>query len=502
MARSFADRGSFAGDPPNDWHLLPFSHIGLDAQREVLVNIAGEYVVAPRGTTRRLVRREMDSGTSLFADLRAKHFVHDQRSSPLLDVLATKYRTKKAFLEGFTKLHIFVVTLRCEHSCSYCQVSRQSADRVRFDMSQETADRSLDLMFQSEAQNLTLEFQGGEPLLNFALIQYIVPRARARAASVGRKLDIVITTNLALATDEILQYCREHRLLLSTSLDGPSFIHDANRPRPGNNSHALVVDAVRRARQIVGTANVAALMTTTRLSLEHPKEIIDEYVRLGFRSVFLRALSPYGFATRSASKTGYATERYLDFYRVGLAHIIDLNMRGIDIAEVYATTILRKILTPFPTFYVDLQSPAGAGIGAVVYNYDGDVYASDEGRMLAEMGDKTFRLGNVHADDHAQIFGGPHLKNIIRESTAEALPGCNECAFLPYCGSDPVFNYRTQGDVVGHRPTSGFCQRNMEIIRCLFKLLADGGPAVERIVYAWVRGKSVRDVGLPTEGAA
>ncbi len=43
--------------------------------------------------------------------------------------------------------------------------------------------------------------------------------------------------------------------------------------------------------------------------------------------------------------------------------------------------------------YVDLTSPAGIGIGAIVYNYDGDVYASDEGRMLAEMGDTTFRLG-------------------------------------------------------------------------------------------------------------
>ena len=40
-------------------------------------------------------------------------------------------------------------------------------------------------------------------------------------------------------------------------------------------------------------------------------------------------------------------------------------------------------------------SPAGIGLGALVYNYDGDVYASDEGRMLAEMGDHTFRLGNV-----------------------------------------------------------------------------------------------------------
>jgi len=492
MTHPFQEPEHFGAAPPTEWHLLPFSHIDLDAGREVLVNVCGEYVIAPRGTTGSLVRRQLEPRSDLYRNLRAKHFLYDERSSPLMDILATKYRTKKAFLEGFTKLHIFVVTLRCEHTCSYCQVSRQSSDRDRFDMSQETADRALDLMFRSRAQNLTLELQGGEPLLNFSLIRYIVDRARNRATNERRGLNIAITTNLALATDEILNYCREERLLLSTSLDGPSFIHDAHRRRPGNNSHALVVDRVRRARDIVGPDNISALMTTTRMSMDHATAIIDEYVHLGFRSVFLRPLSPYGFAVRSAAKTGYHTEEYLEFYRTGLAHILDLNRRGVELSEVYATTILRKILTPFPTYYVDLQTPPGVGIGVVVYNYDGDVYASDEGRMLAEMGDTSFRIGNVHRDTYDQIFGSAYLKGMIREATAESVPGCSECAFLPYCGSDPVYNYRTQGDIVGHRPTSGFCRRNMEIIRLLFRLLADGGPDIERIFYSWIRGRSIR----------
>lgn len=57
--------------------------------------------------------------------------------------------------------------------------------------------------------------------------------------------------------------------------------------------------------------------------------------------------------------------------------------------------MLTKILTNDDPGYVDLMSPAGIGIGALVYNYDGGVYASDEGRMLAEMGDETFHLGDV-----------------------------------------------------------------------------------------------------------
>ena len=250
----------------------------------------------------------------------------------------------------------------------------------------------------------------------------------------GKGLDIVIATNLALTTDEILYYCRDEGIDLSTSLDGPAFIHNANRPRPGGNSHELTVTNIQRARDILGIQHVAALMTTTRLSLDYPTEIIDEYVRLNFRSIFLRSISPYGFALRTQAKTGYDTERFLDFYRKGLAYIVDLNRRGIDFAEVYAKLILTKILTPYPTRFVDLQSPAGAGISVVVYNYDGDVYASDESRMLAEMGEKRFRLGNVHRDDYEAIFGGERGTELIERLLVDArpflVPGAELCVEL------------------------------------------------------------------------
>jgi uncharacterized protein len=278
-------------------------------------------------------------------------------------------------------------------------------------------------------------------------------------------------------------------------LDGPAFIHNANRPRPGANSHELAIRGIERARNILGYEHVAALMTTTRLSLDHPIEIIDEYVRLGFKSIFLRPISPYGFALKTPTRSGYDTKTFLDFYKTGLDYIIQLNRHGTDLSEAYAKILLTKILTPFPTSFVDLQSPAGAGISVVVYNYDGDVYASDEARMLAEMGDKRFRLGNVSADDYQSIFGGEAMRSLIESSVVESIPGCNDCAFQTYCGGDPIFHYATQRDMVGHRPSSSFCMRNMEIIRYLFSLVASEDAELLRIFFAWIREKSLALVG-------
>ncbi len=357
-------------------------------------------------------------------------------------------------------------------------------------MSEETARRSVDLMFRSPARHLTLEFQGGEPLLNVDLIRFTVALAKDKAARTGKELTIVVATNLALATEEILRYFRNEEILVSTSLDGPAFIHNANRPRPGGNSHELTVKNIERARDIVGPDRVSALMTTTRLSLDHPVEIIDEYLRLNFRSIFLRSISPYGFAVKSQRKTGYYMERFLSFYRKGLEYILELNRTGTPFTEVFAKLILTKILTPFPTGFVDLQSPPGLGISAVSYNYDGSVYASDESRMLAEMGNTSFRLGSVHSDSYEEIFFGPRLEEMIRSGIVESLPGCSDCAFQNYCGADPVFHYASQGDPVGHRPTSAFCHRNMSIFHYLFSLIGRGEPALERIFFAWVRDES------------
>ena len=64
----------------------------------------------------------------------------------------------------------------------------------------------------------------------------------------------------------------------------------------------------------------------------------------------------------------------------------------------------KRILTDVPIGYVDLRSPAGIGLGALVYNYDGKVFASDEGRMLAEMGDRTFELGDLATDDYRSLI--------------------------------------------------------------------------------------------------
>jgi uncharacterized protein len=482
----------YVRSPQPGYQLLPFRFIRLDSLEILVTNDGGDFVVLGRDVFDAFASGQLSSAEPMFGTLKAKHFLADSCSTLPLELLATQYRTKKAFLDGFIKLHLFVITLRCDHSCAYCQVSRVTEDRVRFDMSRETAGRSVALMFQSPAPALKVEFQGGEPLLNFELIRTIVADVHQKNEFEQRHVEFVIASNLAPLTDDMLAFCAEHQICLSTSLDGPESMHNSNRPRPGRDSYAVTIRNIERARSVLGRERVAALMTATVTSLQRPREIVDEYVRNGFDSIFLRSISPYGFAVRGSRAHLYQTEQFVDFYRSALDYIIELNRAGTRVTEVFTQILLQKILTPFPTGYVDLQSPAGAGISVAAYNYDGDVYASDEGRMLAEMGDRSFRLGNVHTHTFRELFGGPLVRGLVEASCLETLPGCSECAFAPYCGADPVFHWAVQHDPIGHRPSSAFCRKNMGVLRHLFQLLTHGDAFTRDLFVSWASQQPMR----------
>jgi uncharacterized protein len=468
----------------NSYQLLPFRFSRFRGDHVLVTNMVGEYQILTNKAFEEFTKHQLVQTSGEYKNLRSKHFLLDNSNEIAIDLLALKLRTKLSRLSDFTALHIFVATLRCEHSCPYCQVSRQSEDKDKYDMSTEIADRALDLVFKSPSQAIKIEFQGGEPLLNFEIIKYIVKKAQLLNQLHQRNLDFVIATNLAVVTTEILEFCRDNKVHISTSLDGPSDLHNKNRPRKGHDSYERAINGIKLARDTLGKDQVSALMTTTEASLNRVKEIVDEYVEKDFNGIFLRHLSPYGFAIKTKSYASYSTDRWLEFYKEGLEYIIQLNKDGIQFQEFYASTILKKILTSEESGFVDLMSPAGIGIAAVVYNYDGTVHPSDESRMLAEMGDEKFKLGNVLENTYEEIFGSDALLEPLEDSFAASNPMCTDCAYETYCGAEPVYHYAMHKDFVGRKPESSFCKRNMSIIEYLIERMEDDDH-VKKMFQRW-----------------
>lgn len=488
---------SFFKNGVASFNFLPFRFQRLENQRVLLTNLVGEYLILTQDEYHDFVSKKLNRGGSLYNSLKQRHFLYDD-SSHQIELLSSKFWTKKSFIQGFTKLHIFVLTLRCNSACTYCQASRQEECASDcYDMDIKTARKAVEMMFHSPSQDITVEFQGGEPLLNIPALKEIVQYATELNAKYCKNLSFVACTNLSKIDDDLLDFFARFKVSISTSLDGPEFLHDLNRARSKKAaSHAVLEKNIARAREALGFEAVSALMTTTRQSLPYAKEIVDEYLRLKMGSIFIRALNPYGYALKTDKAIGYSVSEFVRFYKECYLYILEKNKEGIVFPEGYASMLYKKILTPWPIGFVDLQSPTGNGFGVTVYNYDGDVYASDESRMLYEMGDPAFRLGNVIQDTYEEIYFGAAMQSLATNGVAECLAGCQDCAFVPYCGADPVRHYATQHDAYGHRPSSSFCQKNKAIFEFLFDKLQSMDMNEEEIIWTWLRNCAREDVVL------
>jgi His-Xaa-Ser system radical SAM maturase HxsB len=450
----------------------------------LVTNDEGDYAFVSPETHAAIMEGGLSPSSSRYADLSSRGLAGAPRSAGLQRLDEVVRRTRKSFLIEGPTLHIFVVTLRCDHACHYCQVSRAGVSATGFDMSIETAEAAIDRLFEAPSPTLTVEFQGGEPALRFDLVRHIVGAIEHRNLLEGKSIRFSLVSTLHHLDEEDLAFCRDHEIHLSTSIDGPAALHEKHRPNPTRDSARKTTYALGRARSVVGHDGVAALATITRAGLSQPRAIVDAYRELGFRSIFLRPISPYGFAKRTERSIGYSVDEFLTFYDEALEYLLELNRGGEQITEVYTSILLRHIMSPFGTGYMDLRSPAGAGFGVLVYNYDGQVYPADEARMAAETGDHRFALGSVHEPLDA-LLSSDAMRWLATGSVAEELPGCRDCAYVPYCGADPVFHASTQGDPIGDRRDSDFCRKHLGLFERLFTRLAEADPDTMRTFMAW-----------------
>ncbi|WP_133499621.1 His-Xaa-Ser system radical SAM maturase HxsB [Cognatilysobacter terrigena] len=480
----FLPADAFAGQ--SGYRLLPlrFRRLPWDPARVFVSSLAGDWVITELSTLEALINGTLPVDHPQFADFEARHMALGDPDLSTVAPLLSQIRTRKRYLNGGPALHIFVVSLRCHHTCSYCQVSRQPTGAAEFDLAVDAADLAVERLFEWPAQTLTVEFQGGEPLLHFDRVRSITERIVERNRHEGRTLRFVLASTLHDITDDQLAFFREHGFALSTSLDGPEWLHNANRPRPERDSYRRTIEGIERARGIMGDEAVSALTTLTRKSLEAPEAIIDTYRAHGFHTISLRPLSPYGFARKGEARQGYSIEAFLQFYRQALPHLVRVNRSGYALEETTASLLLSQLFTPFGHGYVDLRSPTGAGLGAVVYDYDGWVYPSDEARMLASMGNRRFAMGHVR-EPVEKWLASPVMTEILQAGVAEALPTCSDCAFVPLCGADPIDHYARQGDLIGHRPTSDFCARHMGIFDLLLEAWDQGDEATREVLRSW-----------------
>ena len=447
--------------------VLPFFFESLNADQTLVTNISGEYGI--------LESRDELEALAASAPLRetverlkhAKFIACDEQQYVTYSSLlasALSHRIKSNLIDK--KIFMIVPTLRCDHDCTYCQVSRENIDAQGFDLDLELVAKISETILNQGPGPYQIEFQGGEPLVRFDLIKKFYEELENRSAGNS----YVIATSLSLLNEEVIDWARDKDVQFSVSMDGVRATHDHFRRNVIGSSHDMAHSGIKKITKEIGSERLGIVTTVTPGLFDTYQSFVEEISQLGFSELFVRPLAPYGFA-QNKYNSHYSIDEYFIFYERFITYLLD-NYEKHGISEATLKIHVSKVMNPRYTSYVDLKSPSGYFLNAMVFDYSGKVFGSDEARMIYKThGVEELVLCDLN-DKGYQSVKKPS-EQILSSSFIFDNPGCDECAYSPYCGSDPMYHIATQADFVGDKSVSDFCYFQKKIFSLVFSLLSD-----------------------------
>lgn len=370
---------------------------------------------------------------------------------------------------------ILVPTLRCNLSCTYCQVSRANENARGHDWTEETLLQVLEFLDQLDHDSPKIEFQGGEPLLRLDLLDRVRSFCRERFKSPS----FVVCTNMQSITDEAWQFLDAQDTHVSTSIDGAPDIHTAQRTFDRSATDQFLLNVEEFIARF-GADRISALPTVDLTRAFDADGLIDTYARFGIGSIYLRPINRQGFARRNP-EVGDEAATWSDLHRSFVRRLIERNFEhGTSLEEFYFTHALRRVVRSGVENHVDIRNPNLLGDGYLVIDHDGRFYPTDEARMITRVGKIDLSIGSL-----ATGVDSDKLRSLNAWSFNDLDPDCQHCAYQPFCGTDIVDDVSRYGRIDIPRHQTWFCKRHMALYDLVFELMSDPSPAVRHSLALW-----------------
>ncbi|TDT92506.1 His-Xaa-Ser system radical SAM maturase HxsB [Azorhizobium sp. AG788] len=450
---------------------LRFRHAGDDAF--IFSDDAGGFFRGSEAFLRRYAEAGLDDHDRAFL-LEGGHAYRRELDLPYT-AFAYRWAARQAVRRTISYV-VLVPTLRCDLTCSYCQVSRAALNAQGFDWTEETARYVEDFLGGLDTEDVKVEFQGGEPLLRLDLLERIRSFCRSRF----RRAEFVVCTNLQNVDEAAWRFLEAPDTFVSTSLDGDEATHRRQRTKtaPGTEAFFQNLDeAVRR----LGPGKVSALPT---IDIDAPPDVeamIDNFERRGIRSIYLRPVNHQGFARRGREPDA-ALDRWIAWHAAFVERLIERNHRtGSSLEEYYFSQCLRRVLRFGADGHVDLRNPSFFASDYIVIDHDGTFYPTDEARMQSRIGRIDLSVGNVRDG-----LGRAKIDTLNSCSLNNFDPDCIHCAFQPFCGSDVIDDISRYGTIDIPRTETWFCRRHTALFDKVFELLYRDDEATRRSLALWL----------------
>lgn len=350
----------------------------------------------------------------------------------------------------------------CNLRCEYCFASTGdfgTGRRTMLDL--DTGRKAIDFLIRASGprRNLDIDFFGGEPLMNWPVIEALVAWCEQRGAETDKVLRLTLTTNATLLTAEKTAFINQHFKNVVLSIDGRPEVHDRMRPDAGGKgSYTRVTRAIGQFVAARGNRDYYLRGTYTHHNLDFATDVLH-LATLARQLSIEPVVAPAGSGYEIRPEDLPLLEA--EYERLAIA-LREARQRG----EGFNFFHFMLDLGGGPCAFKRLKG-CGVGTEYCAVTPDGDIYPCHQ-----FVGETQFRLGNVH-DDPIVLDAA-----VLQPFTALLVPDkteCRSCWARYFCSGGCAANsYHVSGRVDGIDPTG--CRLQKKRLECAL-WLKSGHPS-------------------------
>ena len=351
------------------------------------------------------------------------------------DVFAAEAGTLKARSGGVIKALCLHVAHTCNLNCAYCFASQGKYHGERAIMSLEVGKRALDFLVEHSGsrKNLEVDFFGGEPLMNFEMIEELVAYARTLEPIHHKHFRFTLTTNGVLLDEKVTEFANRECHNVVLSLDGRKEVHDRYRvDYAGRGSWEKIVPKFQAFVKARGNRDYYMRGTFTHFNPDFLKDI-ETMLDLGFTELSMEPV------VAAPGDEAALTEEDLPIVMEQYEKLAMLMKKRREEGRPFTFYHYMLDLTGGPCIYKRI-SGCGSGTEYMAVTPWGDLYPCHQ-----FVGEEKFRLGDI-------------WQGVTNEAVRQEFAGCNvyahdacrDCWARLYCAGGCAANaYHATGTIRG-----------------------------------------------------
>ena len=350
---------------------------------------------------------------------------------------------------GKVNIMYFIMSTSCNLGCKYCFIENcQFNNKKETNMSEKTALEALskydDYLKRNDIRGSVI-FYGGEPLVNWEVIQKVLLAAK----DMKSPIDFSMVTNATLLDEEKIKFLASNNVEIGISIDGPKVLNDKNRIY--RNSKKSVYDEVIKKFPMLKAEQTkfGLSITVSNDFLDNQDEVLDWLLKLNVKSIFYNL---YHY-------TSY-DDNWEDYYKRACAFLIK-SYEKLSKKNIYDGRLIRKMESFYDNEFK--FSDCGAiGANQLAIKPNGDACIC-HGYLKTD----KYVIGNINDVSIETIMRSDEIKFWKHRNTLNNNE-CLKCDALYVCGggcaiqAEALFGDRSQID----RP---FCIHSKSALNWLLK---------------------------------